>query len=157
MGDLLENVISSIQEKHKKINIRIVNDSAVKESISGDALFLKQAVGNIVDNACQAVREEGGLVTISVVADEGYAEIRVTDNGCGIPEENREKIFTPFFSGSPSGSGLGLPLARKIINLHEGKLTFESQPGRGTTFYIRLPRRLKTAHNPALTNSLINS
>lgn len=157
VGELLENVVSSVQEKHKNINIRIENDSAIKETISGDALFLKQAVGNIVDNSCQAVKEEGGLVTISVIADEGYAEIRVADNGCGIPEENREKIFTPFFSGSPSGSGLGLPLARKIINLHKGKLTFDSQPGRGTTFYIRLPRRLKTADVAAPTKSLINS
>ncbi|MEW5924340.1 MAG: ATP-binding protein [Candidatus Zixiibacteriota bacterium] len=157
VGEMLENVVSSIREKHKKISIRLDDSASLNELISGDALFLKQAIANIVDNACRAVDEGGGQVIISVEADEGYVEIRVSDNGCGIPDENREKIFTPFFSGSPSGSGLGLPLARKIINLHEGRLTFESQPGQGTTFYIRLPRRLKTAQVTLTTNSLINS
>ncbi len=157
LAKLLENTVSSVCEKHPEVNIRIEQASEISEEALGDALLLKQAVGNIVDNACQAVKDKNGTVIISAGIDGDYLEIRVADDGCGIPEEYHEKIFTPFFSGSPSGSGLGLPLARKIINLHEGKLTFESIPGHGTVFHIRLPQRVKTAEKAAPAKSLINS
>lgn len=157
LAKLLENAVSSVREKHQEVNIRIDVTSELVQKALGDALLLKQAVSNIIDNACQAVKDKNGTVIISAGIDGDNLEIRVADDGCGIPEEYHEKIFTPFFSGSPSGSGLGLPLARKIINLHEGKLTFESIPGQGTVFHIRLPQRVKTAEKAAPAKSLINS
>jgi len=136
--ELLENIISGMNEKYSHVKIRIDTVMSPDISIKGDILLLKQAVGNIVDNACHAVSENAGEVRISAAIKDNNLEIVIADNGYGIPKEYREKIFTPFFSGSPSVTGLGLPLARKIINLHEGSLTFESSQA-GTTFRILLP------------------
>jgi len=74
-------------------------------------------------------------------------QIEVEDSGCGISEEDLDKIFTPFFSSRPSGTGLGLPLARKIIDLHQGSLTVISQWGKGTTFTILLPVQVPAVIN----------
>jgi PAS domain S-box-containing protein len=70
---------------------------------------------------------------------ESYAVIRISDNGKGIPEEMRDRLFYPFFTTKQSGSGVGLPLARKIIEGHQGIIDFESEVGRGTTFMVKLP------------------
>jgi len=137
---LLNNIISAANEKYTDVKIRIDTDEFTETFITGDQLLLKQAIGNIIDNACFAVTAENGHVEIVVVRSERDVEIRISDDGQGIPADYKDKIFTPFFSGSPSGTGLGLPLARKITNLHEGSLTFKSTWGQGTTFILRLPQ-----------------
>jgi hypothetical protein len=75
------------------------------------------------------------------VSDEDYVEIAVSDTGTGIPEEIRDKIFEPFFTTKPveKGTGLGLPIVLKIITSHDGYITYETETGKGTTFYIYLP------------------
>jgi len=118
-----------------------------------DSLLIKQVLTNIIENAVNAYENRRGLVEIIVrqisltPADNWQKSeipalqlnIEVKDFGCGIAEDDRDKIFTPFFSSRPSGTGLGLPLARKIIDLHRGSLTLKSQLGSGTTFTISLP------------------
>jgi signal transduction histidine kinase len=83
---------------------------------------------------------------------ESYAVIRISDTGKGIPEEMRDRLFYPFFTTKQSGSGVGLPLARKIIEGHQGIIDFESEVGRGTTFMVKLPMvdPLETAAPAAL-------
>ncbi len=108
-----------------------------------------QALLNLIVNAAQAIGEvvtEGvdqkGLITISTRRREGAVEIRVSDNGPGIPEEIRDKIFDPFFTTKEPGKGTGQGLAiayRAIVERHEGSLTCHSRVGQGTTFVIRLP------------------
>jgi signal transduction histidine kinase len=104
---------------------------------------------NLITNAFYAVNEkkQSGAedfeptVSISTTKAGGFVEIRVKDNGNGIPDAVREKIFQPFFSTKPSGegTGLGLSLSYDIVKAHDGEIKVESEPGQGTTFTIHLP------------------
>jgi len=137
--NLLDQILLAAKEKWTNIEFVLDNKSNRKLTIGGDSLLIKQALGNIIDNGCQAYRGAVGLIKLEIKAGQNQVEIKIIDNGGGIPEDFREKIFTPFFSGSPSGSGLGLPLARKIIALHSGSLEFDSETGQGSCFKVSLP------------------
>lgn len=108
---------------------------------------LNQVFLNLLVNASHAVAErvegtaERGRIGVETFAEGRVAVVRIRDSGVGIPPELRDKIFDPFFTTKPvgKGTGQGLTLARSIVVRHGGTLTFESQPGRGTTFEIRLP------------------
>lgn len=107
--------------------------------IKGDKDKLKQVFLNLVKNAIDAMEEGGRLVVAQKLARE-QVEITIRDNGCGIPEENREEIFSPFFTTKRHGTGLGLNISKSIIEDHEGgSLTLTSEVGKGTTFKVTLP------------------
>jgi len=107
--------------------------------IKGDKDKLKQVFLNLVKNAIDAMEEGGRLVVAQTLARE-QVEITIRDNGCGIPEENREEIFSPFFTTKRHGTGLGLNISKSIIEDHEGgSLTLTSEVGKGTTFKVTLP------------------
>jgi signal transduction histidine kinase len=110
-----------------------------KFKISVDQLLLKQALTNILENASFSYNGNKGRVLIKVAECNNRIKINIQDFGCGIDQENIDKIFTPFYSSRPSGNGLGLPLAKKIISLHNGQLTVISEKNEGTTFNIQLP------------------
>jgi len=95
---------------------------------------------NLLVNAAQAI-EKQGEIKIVTGADDGYVEIRISDTGKGIPEENLSKIFDPFFTTKEvgKGTGLGLNVAYNIIKKHNGTIDVESTVGKGTTFTIRIP------------------
>ena len=84
--------------------------------------------------------EYKGALTITVRKQDEQAVISITDTGSGIPDEIKEKIFDPFFTtkAAGEGSGLGLDIVRKIIEKHQGQISFESEPGK-TTFHVVLP------------------
>jgi two-component system NtrC family sensor kinase len=114
--------------------------------VAGHAGELNQVLLNLLVNAAQAISatESGGLgrITIRSREDRGYAELRISDSGCGIAPQHRDRIFTQFFTtkGVGRGTGQGLALCHGIISKkHGGSITFESEPGKGTTFIIRLP------------------
>ena len=69
----------------------------------------------------------------------GFIEVRISDEGIGIPEENLKQIFEPFYTTRDNGSGLGLSISYKIIEAHDGDISVESQPDKGTTFTVQLP------------------
>lgn len=108
---------------------------------------LNQVFLNLIVNAAHSIGErvestgDRGVITIQTRCEDGMAVIRIKDSGNGIPPELREKIFDPFFTTKPvgKGTGQGLTIARSIVVKHSGTLTFESEPGNGTTFEIRLP------------------
>lgn len=106
-------------------------------SVQGDRRLLERAVVNLLENALQAVGERGRIVVALAVLD-GAVEIGVEDDGPGLPAEVRERAFEPFFSSKTGGSGLGLPLVKKIAEDHGGSVRLESGPGR-TRAVIRLP------------------
>lgn len=104
-----------------------------------DGLLFEQALTNIIENAVNSYGGAEGSIEVGLLPNPEFLTIQVRDHGCGIAPENQEKIFTPFFSTRPSGTGLGLPLAGKIVDLHGGRLSVDSEPGKGTSFAITLP------------------
>ncbi len=96
------------------------------------------AVFQVIKNACD-VSQEGGVVYLSTELTDRWMILNIRDEGPGIPEEIQDKIFEPFFTeGNEAGEGLGLLLAKNIMDAHEGKISFESS-AEGTTFILSLP------------------
>jgi signal transduction histidine kinase len=100
---------------------------------------IKQAALNLVRNATQAMPGGGRLTISTEVRSDGAVAMHVEDTGPGIPEELRCRIFEPFFTSKPQGTGLGLPLAAHIVRDHGGEIDFGPAPGGGTRFTIKLP------------------
>ncbi len=96
---------------------------------------------NIIKNATQAIPEGvRGKIHVSLEVGDEKITARIADNGCGIPDEIREKLFTPNFTTKSSGSGLGLAMVKNMVINAKGEITFESEVGKGTTFIITLPK-----------------
>ncbi|MCS7052953.1 MAG: GAF domain-containing sensor histidine kinase [Ignavibacterium sp.] len=102
---------------------------------------IQQVLINLIRNAAHA-SEPKSTIQLSLQEDENNWIISVKDEGCGIPEEIRDKIWQPFFTTKSSGTGLGLDICKKIIQNHNGEIYFESEVGKGTTFFIKLPKFL---------------
>jgi PAS domain S-box-containing protein len=108
------------------------------ESVPGDEGQLAQVVLNLIINALQAM-PSGGVLGVATRHDRDGAELTVTDSGEGIPRELLPQVFDPYFTTRPSGIGLGLPIAHRIIEGHHGTIDVESQAGKGTRMVVRLP------------------
>jgi signal transduction histidine kinase len=100
--------------------------------------MFKQAFLNVVVNAIQSM-SNGGDLRLRCSATGDTAEIRISDTGAGIAPELRDKIFRLYFTTKKGGSGIGLAMTFRIVQLHDGTIDFSSEPGKGTTFVIRLP------------------
>lgn len=136
---LLKNIEPLMEDEMKKYNIAF-SISVVPENIeiSLDEQLIEQVLINLLKNAIHAV-EGRPSPTIEVKAffnKRGRVTIQVIDNGVGILKEVIDKIFIPFFTTKPTGSGIGLSLSKQIIRLHNGSITASSEPEKGTTFTI---------------------
>ena len=109
----------------------------------GNAQRIEQVVINLVMNACQALPDSSRAVRISIqkVPDEAAVSVEIQDQGIGIPSEVLDQIKDPFFTTKldGSGTGLGLAISERIILDHEGKMTFTSEPGKGTRVRLTFP------------------
>lgn len=110
----------------------------------GDENLLRQALLNLLLNAQQAT-PNGGTVTVIAAQAVGHARIAVSDEGPGVAPNERERIFRPFFSTKPGGTGLGLPICRRIAREHGGELSYSDEAGRGATFVLSIPLRCDAA------------
>jgi len=126
-----------LNEEHIKVNITA---NSAKLQVFCDRSQLLRVFTNLLENAKQAIpAERTGVINISLMAQDDEVTIAIADNGAGISEEVAAKIFQPYFTTKSSGTGLGLAMTRKIIEFWKGKIWFESEEGKGTTFYIKLP------------------
>ena len=126
-----------------------LNDQRIKVTICetpeklylfSDRSQLLRVFTNLLENAQQAIPDEKpGSIEVSLKEAEGDVIVAIKDNGDGINEEIAKKIFQPYFTTKSSGTGLGLAMTRKIIEFWKGTIWFETEEGKGTTFYIRLP------------------
>ena len=148
MNEVLEKVTELMEHNMSLENIVIKKELHPSiPDISGDSHLLQQVVFDIMTNAKWAIQEKsgkkGGIITIMTRYDPGdrVVVVSITDSGIGIPQENRNKIFSPFFTtrNVGEGTGLGLSIIYNIIKAHEGTIVFESEEGKGTTFKISLP------------------
>ncbi|MDR0690312.1 MAG: PAS domain S-box protein [Spirochaetaceae bacterium] len=135
IGDLMEFVGYELEGARITYVLELGEDFPL---IDVDERYMKQALLNLVKNAMAAM-PDGGTLTIKTEAQDTEIQISVSDTGIGIPEENRLKIFEPYFTTKENGSGLGLTLVFKIIREHQGEITVKSREGEGTCFIITLP------------------
>ena len=99
---------------------------------------MEQVFLNLLTNASQA-SPSGAPITVRTREVDGQAEVSVIDRGCGIPSDKIETIFNPFVTTKQNGVGLGLAIVAKIVDGHGGKMSVESEPGKGSTFRVLLP------------------
>jgi len=143
--ELLQTVIDPIQslanEKKIKVEINLTDGSKI---VKADTEKLALAVKNLIENAIYYT-ESGGVVKISLKRQGNDLEFFVQDTGIGIPKDQQHRIFGKFFRGDNAvrketeGTGLGLFIAKNIIEAHKGRIWFESTEGEGTTFFFSLP------------------
>jgi two-component system sensor histidine kinase TctE len=118
------------------------DDTSVDAEISADPFLIREMLNNLIDNALNYTPAEG-RVTVRVLQNDGFVTLEVEDEGCGIPEEERERVFERFYrsaSGSPEGCGLGLAIVREIAQGHGATVAIQSGAnGRGTRMTIAFP------------------
>jgi signal transduction histidine kinase len=103
-----------------------------------DADLLKQAALNVIQNGAQSM-PEGGTLEVILGEDRKFAVLRISDQGSGIADEIKGKIFDLYFTTKSGGSGIGLAMTYRILQLHHGSIEVQSKPGRGTEFLLRIP------------------
>jgi two-component system nitrogen regulation sensor histidine kinase NtrY len=136
---LLENVVQVFSHDGMR-NIRTENTN--KEiNLSVDKDMMIRVFNNLIKNAFQAIQEiENGEVVVSVSTTKEHVLIEIRDNGKGIAEEQKDKIFVPYFTTKSTGTGLGLAMVKQMVELHQGDVSFVSEEGKGTSFIVRLER-----------------
>lgn len=146
------NFARPLEPRRETVDVREVIDRAISRAdaqvvrqyspalprLAIDPELMEQVFLNLVTNAAQASKP-GDPVTVRTREVNGQAEISVVDQGCGIPQDKVETIFNPFFTTKKNGVGLGLAIVNKIVDGHGGKMSVESEPGRGSTFRVILP------------------
>jgi PAS domain S-box-containing protein len=136
---LLEDVLDAARPSVIKANLELRSEiSADCPPVMVDRQLIHQAILNLVLNATEFT-DSGGRVTLGLRRSGEFAEIAVADSGRGIPPADQKKIFQLFFTTRPGGSGIGLANTFRFVQLHNGRIEFESETGHGTTFRVKLP------------------
>jgi len=140
LNGLLRELEALLRPEWQPAGVRFVADLDPElHSIRADEELLRQSFLNILLNACQAM-PQGGTVRVATALNQGeYARVTISDEGTGISAEDYEKIFTLYYTTKAGGTGIGLSLAYRIFQLHDGSIDVSSEVGKGTTFVVRLP------------------
>lgn len=140
VNDIVDQVLTLVGYQIQRDEHVVVKNYADLPTVLADANQLKQVIINLIINAVQAMVTPG-TITLTTRSDSGSVELIVSDTGSGVDESLRQKIFEPFYTTKPEveGTGLGLYLCRKIIEDHNGAITFQSQLGAGCRFTLQLP------------------
>jgi hypothetical protein len=144
LNKLIEGVILLLKTDLEKKDISIETNLSKLKELFVDEAQIKQVLLNLIQNSIQATEEGEGKIVVSTSLGEGMIKVEVRDNGCGIPEENLKKLFEPFFTTKMYGTGLGLPITKRIIEDHGGTIEVESKVGEGTTMKVFLPIKEST-------------
>lgn len=141
---IMDRVLKSVADQWKGGVVHVIHNYAPGLPLAMlDESLCEQVFVNLVQNAYEAMGEKGGelQVDISQAQSEGShgVQVRVQDNGPGIPAELREQVFNPFFTTKKTGVGLGLSIVSKIMDEHHGSIRVEASPGQGTCFVLYFP------------------
>ncbi|MGZ4942163.1 MAG: PAS domain S-box protein [Halobacteriota archaeon] len=157
VGDL-QDYARPITPEHEEITLRTIIDDVLESlpptdgvetvinvsnlTFVADTHLMLRVFSNLFLNAIQAM-PQGGTLTISAKAADGSVAVHVSDTGVGIPADMRDKVFSPLTTGKAKGTGLGLAVVKRIVEAHNGTITFESEEGEGTTFTVTLPHTIE--------------
>jgi PAS domain S-box-containing protein len=136
LDEVINASIDRLTLKRIKLKVNYPDDAM---TIMADAEKLKLALLNIMTNALEAMEEEIGELVISAERTDGHIVLRISDNGCGISEENISRLFEPYFTQKRNGVGLGLAFTLNILQSHKANIEVNSKEGVGTTFVISFP------------------
>jgi signal transduction histidine kinase len=147
LADVVDSALATFRDRAARLGVQSEREIDSEGPIRGDAEKLRRVVINLVGNAIDAL-EQGRTrdPRVRVMAGENLAGsavwLRVRDNGPGMPEEVLRRIWDPFYTSKPGGTGLGLALSRKVVDAHGGSIEASSTPGEGTEFVLVFPRRM---------------
>ncbi|MGA2090651.1 MAG: PAS domain S-box protein [Endomicrobiales bacterium] len=139
---LMRECIDTVTAKYANWHIELKQDLDCKEGdfIEADFTQFKILISNILDNAYQALHDKSGTITVIAKKQSNKMwKLSITDTGTGIDEQEKEKIFDPFYTTKSRGTGLGLAVCREIVEMHRGKIEVQSVKDKGTTFTVVLP------------------
>ncbi len=139
LNDLVQEILEGSGSELRRKNIKLTFCPATLPQIRGNRAMLGQALGNVVANAVQSIPNQGKLSVETRRLDNGKIQIVVEDSGSGMAPVAARNVFRPFFTTKPNGVGLGMPLAKRILDRHGGSITLESTQGRGTKVVMTLP------------------
>jgi signal transduction histidine kinase/CheY-like chemotaxis protein/HAMP domain-containing protein len=144
--DIVELMRPRIEARHQRLGVYVAPTLPLALADPGR---VRQIIHNLLTNA-HLYTEEGGRIHVGVEADRAWVRIVVADSGIGMTEAERVRVFERFYrarnaTSTASGSGLGLSIVKSLVDLHEGEIEVLSEPGRGTTFYVRIPAALVAA------------
>ena len=139
MVALARDVTALVGPSAARQNVRLELDAEPKENyLHADRDLLQQAILNVVVNGVEAMKQ-GGLLRIHIFSEGGECCVDISDEGVGVPPDIHDKIFNLYFSTKGKGSGIGLAMTFRVVQLHNGTIDFTSEPGKGTTFRLRFP------------------
>jgi two-component system sensor histidine kinase DctS len=143
LNAVIDDAVGLIEADARKCGVRMALQAAQPlPPVMADRVMMEQVILNLVRNGIEAMGEVSAgrkILTISTRADDAVVTVSVADQGCGISDETAARLYAPFFTTKPEGMGMGLNICRSIIELHAGRLWFESRPGAGTVFSFSLP------------------
>jgi signal transduction histidine kinase len=139
INQVIENSLhlAERQAEEQSVDISVVKEGVIPQ-ISGDAEYLRSVFSNLFINAVQAM-QKGGKLNVEIERENNFVVVKVADTGSGIPPENLDRVFEPYFSTKETGTGLGLAIVKKIVEDHHGTIEVYSAPSEGTVFTVRLP------------------
>ncbi|RLD83869.1 MAG: hypothetical protein DRJ07_05870 [Bacteroidetes bacterium] len=138
----LENAINLFSHE-KNIELQSAFNNHEVINIIADNEQISRVFNNLIKNAIQAIpSDRKGKISVDLIKESGFVLVRIEDNGGGILDEQKEKLFTPNFTTKSTGMGMGLPIVREIIENANGKIWFESIVNEGTIFFIKLPEAI---------------
>jgi two-component system, NtrC family, sensor kinase len=147
INDVVDNIARILETQAKEKNVEVIRRfSSDLPMVWIDREQMKQVFMNLILNAIQAMKDGGSIVISTGVSAKSdgelvreYVQVEVRDTGIGIPPENLERIFDPFFTSKDEGSGLGLAVSHQIVQEHSGFVTVKSTVGKGTAFFVNVP------------------
>ena len=140
VAEPLTSCLASLKNQFEDRAISVTVDiQTALPQIALDRDQLEQVFFNLIKNALEAVKD-GGKIALEIGADDNDVVTTITDSGAGIPAEQLVHLFEPYRTTKEHGTGLGLMISQRIVRDHGGTISVESEPGRGTTFTVRLPR-----------------
>jgi len=138
---LFQEILPLIEPEARANHVKVMVDAPGSiPNVNGDAAMLRQAFLNLAINGCQAMPQGGTLRLVAAPAPRNKVQVQIEDTGVGISPDRLGKIFDLYYTTKDRGTGIGLSMVYRSIQMHDGELEVQSTPGRGTTFRIQLPR-----------------